>query len=57
MINGKELTLTPQLQEAKTYVVSIPKGALVGLNDLPFHGLYDYSIHTAGSLFKIVGEM
>lgn len=48
MIDGKELTLVPQLQEDKTYIVSIPKGAIVGMNGMPFHGFYDYQIHTAG---------
>ena len=54
MINGKELTLIPQLKEDKNYIVTIPKGALLGLNDLPFHGILDYSIHTAGILFDSI---
>lgn len=51
MIQGMELTLIPQLEEDKTYRISIPKGSIVGTNDMIFGGISNYSIHTAGNVF------
>ena len=43
MIDGNELTIVPQFQDAKTYHISIPRGAVVGLNGKDFGGLADYT--------------
>lgn len=51
MIDGNELTIVPQFQDAKTYHISIPRGAVVGLNGKDFGGLADYTVSTAGILF------
>ena len=51
MIDGNQLTIVPQFQDAKTYHISIPRGAIVGLNGKDFSGLADYIVSTAGILF------
>ena len=51
MIDGNELTIVPQFQDAKAYHISIPRVAIVGLNGKDFSGLADYIVSTAGILF------
>ena len=54
MIDGNKLTLTPQLEEGKTYSVILPKGSIVGANGASFDGLATYTITTTDSSEPVV---